>query len=237
MPLKMIPTLVYLVLLPILLALGNWQLNRAEEKRQFLVLQEQQAKSAVMLLSESTQDDVQSIKYKKVGITGHYDAVHQFLLDNQIVAGKAGYFVLTPFVLESGVKAVLVNRGWLPLRSSRSVLPDVKIDGVKTITITGRINTFPTVGIKLAEADIPAGDWPSVVQVADSSKLAKKLGYPLFGFQVELDKHLPDGYTREWRTNTLMSPEQHTAYATHWFALALTLTLLFILYSFKKTND
>ncbi|MDD2722778.1 MAG: SURF1 family protein [Methylovulum sp.] len=236
MPFKIIPTLVYLVLLPILLALGNWQLNRAEEKRQFLVLQEQQANSEVMALSVSSQDDVQDLRYKKVRFTGHYDVAHQFLLDNQVYAGKAGYFVLTPFVLESGAKAVLVNRGWLPLTPNRAILPDVKFTSIQT-TITGRINQFPSVGIKLPEADIPAGNWPSVVQVADSSILAKKLGYPLFSFQVELDKHFPDGYTREWQTSTLMPPEQHTAYAMQWFALALTLTLLFIVYSLKKSND
>jgi surfeit locus 1 family protein len=32
-----------------------------------------------------------------------------------------------------------------------------------------------------------------------------------------------------------MLPEQHTAYAVQWFALAFTLTVLFLVYSFKKS--
>jgi surfeit locus 1 family protein len=160
---------------------------------------------------------------------------HQFLIDNQISDGKAGYFVLTPLVLTGETKAVLVNRGWIPLNHDRSVLPNLQINQVSAI-ITGRINNFPSVGIKLAGAEIPTANWPSVVQVVDSDVLAKKLGYSLFQFQVELDKELPDGFKREWRTSTVMLPEQHTAYAIQWFALALTLTILFIWYSFKN-ND
>ncbi|PPD40408.1 MAG: hypothetical protein CTY16_17655 [Methylobacter sp.] len=237
MPFKLLPTAAYLLVMLILLALGNWQLNRAEEKRQFIGLQERQAnKDEVMVLSASSPDDAQGFRYKKARLTGYYDVAHQFLLDNQIYAGKAGYFVLTPFVLEGGQKAVLVNRGWLPLPAKRTELPYIGIANTQA-NITGRINHFPSVGIKLANAEIPTENWPSIVQWVNSPVLAKKLGYPLFGFQVELDTQLPDGYTRDWHANTLMPPEQHTAYAMQWFGLALTLTLLFIVYSIKNYND
>jgi surfeit locus 1 family protein len=53
-------------------------------------------------------------------------------------------------------------------------------------------------------------------------------------FQIELDKNLADGFKREWQTATVMPPEQHIAYALQWFGLALTLTILFFWYSFKK---
>jgi len=138
-------------------------------------------------------------------------------------------------VLTGETKAVLVNRGWVPLNLDRSVMPDLQINNAE-VTITGRINNFASVGIKLSGAEIPTAGWPSVVQVVDSHVLAKKLGYSLFQFQIELAKELPDGYKREWHTSTIMPPEQHTAYAIQWFALALTLTILFIWYGFKK-ND
>ena len=230
------PTLAYLCLLPLLIALGIWQLGRSEEKRLFLKQQEQGlASSEIIQLSTAIVDNVDVLRYKKVQVTGHYDQAHQFLIDNQISDGKVGYFVLTPFVLQGETKAVLVNRGWVPLDKNRSVLPDVQIKNDETV-IKGRINRFPGVGIKLAGAEIPTEGWPSVVQVIDSQVLAKKLAYSLFPFQLELDKDLPEGFKREWQTTTLMLPEQHTAYAMQWFALAFTLTLLFIGYSFKR-ND
>ena len=231
------PTLVYLCLLPLLIALGIWQLGRSEEKRVFLEQQGQElASSEIIQLSKASEDNVDRVRYKKVQATGHYDQAHQFLIDNQISAGKAGYFVLTPFVLQGEAKAVLVNRGWVPLNQQRLILPDLQIGSEQT-QVTGRINQFPSVGIKLAGAEIPTEGWPSVVQVVDSSVLAKKLGYSIFPFQIELDKDQPEGFKREWQTTTMMLPEQHTAYAIQWFALALTLTILFIWYSFKKNDE
>jgi len=235
MKFKIIPTLVYLCLLPTLIALGMWQLDRSEQKRAFLKEQKQALATETLHLSTAIEHNTEALRYRNVEVTGRYDVAHQFLIDNQISDGKAGYFVLTPFILTGETKAVLVNRGWISLNQDRSILPDLQINKAQAI-ITGRINNFPSVGIKLAGAEIPTEGWPSVVQVVDSDVLAKKLGYPLFQFQIELAKELPDGYKREWHTSTIMQPEQHTAYAIQWFALALTLTILFIWYSFKN-ND
>ena len=231
------PTLAYLCLLPLLLALGIWQLGRSEEKSVFLKQQQLGSASAEIIeLSARLENNVDALRYKKVRATGHYDPAHQFLIDNQISAGKAGYFVLTPFILAGETKAVLVNRGWVPLNKDRSVLPDVQMMQAPTV-VAGRINRFPSVGIKLAGAEIPTDGWPSVAQVVDSEVLAKKLAYPLFPFQLELDKDQPAGFKRDWQTSAVMLPEQHIAYAFQWFALAITLTLLFIWYSFKKNDN
>lgn len=230
MKFEKIPTLVYLLLLPVLLALGFWQLDRADQKRAFLAQQKQGLNAEIVHLSPATADNLQNLKYKRAEVAGRYDGAHQFLLDNQISGGKAGYFVLTPFILEGSTKAVLVNRGWLPLNQDRAKLPDIRINGMQTRIIKGRINSFPSVGIKLPGAEIPTVGWPSIVQVADAQILAKTLGYPLFQFQIELEKTLPEGYKRDWRDAAIMPPEQHVAYAMQWFALAFTLTMLFIWY-------
>jgi surfeit locus 1 family protein len=235
MKFKLIPTIIYVCLLPVLLGLGFWQLDRSEQKRAFLMVQEQAVATETLHLSSATGNNTVALRYRKITATGRYDVAHQFLIDNQISDGKAGYFVLTPLVLTGETTAVLVNRGWIPLNQDRSVLPDLPINEVEAI-ITGRINNFPSVGIKLAGAEIPTAGWPSVVQVVDTNVLAEKLGYSLFQFQVELAKELPDGFKREWHTSTIMLPEQHTAYAIQWFALALTLTILFLWYGFKN-ND
>lgn len=231
-----LPTLIFLCLLPLLLSLGTWQLSRAQEKRIFL---QQQARGQVVEtshLSTAIEDNADTLRYRKLEVAGRYDTQHQFLIDNQISMGKVGYFVLTPFILQGENKAILVNRGWIALNADRTRLPDIAMTAEPTV-ITGRANHYPSVGIKIAGAEIPTDSWPSVVQVVNSEVLAKKLGYPLFTFQLELDKDLPNGFKREWHTTTLMLPEQHIAYAVQWFALAFTLTVLFIGYSFKKHHD
>jgi surfeit locus 1 family protein len=143
--------------------------------------------------------------------------------------------VLTPFILQGETVGVLVNRGWLPLNPDRTVLPDVNFKD-ESIVVSGRINHFPSVGLKLTGAEIPTDSWPSVIQVVDVNVLAKKLAYPLMPFQIELDNNQQSGFKREWQATTVMLPEQHIAYAIQWFALAITLTILFIWYSYKK-ND
>jgi surfeit locus 1 family protein len=168
-----------------------------------------------------------------VQVRGHYDVAHQFLIDNQMQDGKPGYYVLTPFLIDSTNRAVLVNRGWLPLGAERSHLPDVEIN-TDVSEINGRINQFPAVGIKLKGAEIPTNGWPAVVQVVDSEVLAEKLAYGLYDFQIELDADANAGYKRQWKISTIISPEKHLAYAVQWFGLALALTGLFIWISSRK---
>ncbi len=221
----------YLLLMVLLISLGFWQIGRAEEKESFL--KKQKLSAGKSLLKLEIDIDLETIRYRQTKLTGYYQATKQYLIDNQIVKGRAGYFVMTPFKIQGINQSVLVNRGWVALNKDRRILPDVSVSETKRIII-GRVNHFPVVGIRLAGAEIPTEGWPSVVQVVDSQVLATKLGYSLFPFQIELEKAMPDGYHREWKKNTLMPPEKHIAYAVQWFGLALTLTVLFIGFSRKK---
>ncbi|WP_020565404.1 SURF1 family protein [Methylosarcina fibrata] len=236
MKFQKIPTLVFLIFLPLLLALGFWQLDRAEQKRAWLEQQKLGLTAEVVRLSPATTEPPAALKFKRVEAQGRYDADHQFLLDNRISDGKVGYFVLTPFILEGSGKAVLVNRGWVPSGPDRTKLPDLRIRQMPAL-VKGRINSFPGVGIKLEGAETPAAGWPSTVQVANSDILSKRLGYPLFPFQIELDKDQPEGYRREWRSSDVMPPAQHVAYATQWFALAFLLSMLFVWFSRLKHDE
>ena len=82
---KRTPTVIFLCVLPLLIALGLWQLGRADQKRVLLEQREQGMSSAEILsLSDGIVDNVDVLKFKKVKLNGHYDAAHQFLIDNQI---------------------------------------------------------------------------------------------------------------------------------------------------------
>jgi len=223
----------YLFFLILLISLGFWQLTRADEKKLFLEKEQRSGSKALLKLTSIIDGNSDDLRYRKIKIKGQYDPKQQFLIDNQIVNGQVGYFVLTPFKLDDMNKSVLVNRGWVPLNKDRRILPDLSISTLRN-NLTGRINDFPVVGIQLAGADIPTDGWPSVVQVVDTIKLSKKLDYPLFTFQIELDSDMDNGYTRDWKSRTIIPPEKHIAYAVQWFALAITLTLLFVWLSKTK---
>ncbi|KJV07924.1 SURF1 family protein [Methylocucumis oryzae] len=226
--------LAYLILSFILLSLSHWQWRRADEKTVLLATEASAAQQAPVNITELINHGLDSIRYRAVRLSGHYDTEHQFLLDNQIVNGKAGYFVLTPFIIKGLDKAVLVNRGWIPLTASRALLPDVKFQAKQYDSIEGRVNYFPSIGIELSDAAKPSEHWPALVQVVHSELLSAKLGYSLLPVQIELTSLQPNGYVRQWRMTTLLSPEQHIAYSLQWLGLALTLTVLFAWYSFKS---
>ena len=224
---------IYLLLVSLLVLLGLWQLGRADEKRIFLEKQAQSTDKEVVDLGSIIAHAPEQIRYRKITVEGVYDADHQYLIDNQIVNGQAGYFVMTPLKIANSDQSVLINRGWVALNKDRRILPELGMTKLQ-VTITGRINNFPVVGIRLKGAEIPTETWPSVVQVVNSHVLAQKLTYPLLPFQIELAASMNDGYSRDWKKNTLITPEKHIAYAVQWFGLAITLTLLFLWFSSKK---
>ena len=223
----------YLGLFILFLSLGAWQINRANEKQEFLDTEARRVNETIQLTTE-TSSDATELRYKQASVIGHYDTTKQFLLDNQIDAGKAGYFVFTPFKLQNSSKAILVNRGWIPLVEPRATLPNVNFLVEGNITLNGRLNTFPSIGLKLEGANQPTKTNPAVVGVIDSQILARQLGYELFNFQLELDAALPNGFKRDWAAAKIMQPEQHLAYALQWFSLAFALTIIFIKFGLKK---
>lgn len=222
---------VYLLLLGLLCSLGVWQLGRAEQKRQ--LLEQQQAASMAPALSLNNHAITDADRYRKVTVLGQYDPAHQILVDNQVMDGKSGYWVMTPFLLAQQHKAVLINRGWVALGRDRKQLPEVGFMAGQ-LEITGRINRFPAVGIKLDGMAQPSDGWPTVVQLLDANILGAKLGYEIYDFQVELDPAADYGFRREWKTTVAIPPEKHQAYAVQWFGLALALSFLFIWISIQK---
>jgi surfeit locus 1 family protein len=108
------PSLVTLLLLAVLMSLGFWQLDRAEQKRALLAGYSTDRDSTVIQL-EPGLGSYRDFNYKLASAAGRYDAPRQFLLDNRTHNGRVGYHVLTPFMLRDSGAAVLVNRGWIEI--------------------------------------------------------------------------------------------------------------------------
>jgi surfeit locus 1 family protein len=227
----------YLALFTLFLSLGAWQISRANQKQNFLELEAKRVNDKIELTTQ-TENDAAKLRYKPATVVGHFDTQKQFLLDNQIQAGKAGYFVFTPFKLANSNKAILVNRGWIPLIEPRSNLPNVEFQQAENeTTLTGRINSFPSIGLKLDGANQPTDTNPAIVGLIDTQILAQQLGYELWNFQLELDANALNGFKREWAVAQIMQPEQHLAYALQWFGLALVTTIIFIKFALKKEQQ
>jgi surfeit locus 1 family protein len=219
------PTLAVLALLPLLLWLGWWQLDRADQKQSLLASFAAGDQTATAL---SGGLDTHS-RYTRVRSEGRFLTDRQILIDNMTREGKAGYFVLTPLVTESG--AVLVNRGWIPKTFGKGALPDVAVGG-NPRSVTGRMDHLPRAGLALAAEPLPQ-EWPMVMQFPTLEEIARETGLDLVPGMILLDDDQPDGYARQWKPMEI-GPERHLGYAVQWFALALTLVIIWIVVNLRK---
>lgn len=223
-------SLVFLAALTLFANLGLWQIRRAGEKEALMEAREQRGREEPVRLS-GIEAGADELRFRRVEVLGEYDADHQFLVDNRIHDGQPGYLVLTPLRIAGSDRAVLVDRGWVPLGADRTRPPEIGLTR-RAVRVTGVADYFPRVGFKLRGAEIPGPGWPALVQVAEPARLAERLGYPVLPYQVLLDSAAPDGYVRAWREVPL-DPGKNRGYALQWFLFAAVAAVLYLRHGFK----
>jgi len=229
------PTLATLVLLPVLVGLGVWQLDRATWKQGLVDAQEASVHLAPVDLGWLLESG-NLAAFRPVGVRGRYDLAHQVLLDNRLYQGHAGYHVLTPLQLPDGESVVLVNRGWVPTGPDRAVLPElpgpagpVAVDAVTSLP--------PENPFRLGDIEETHAGWPKVVQQLDLAQLEQLLETRLLPVILLLDESNEHGFVREWQPVYEVTPDKHRAYAMQWFTLAVVLLLIYIGVNSKRISE
>jgi len=105
-------TLFALVMVPAMIGLGCWQLQRAEEKAALSARFEARRAQPPAALSALWRAPAADLEYLPVELTGAYREREYFLLDNRLQGGRFGYEVLAILELAGGEGTVLVNRGF-----------------------------------------------------------------------------------------------------------------------------
>ena len=223
-------TLLTVVLIALLISLGRWQLRRADEKRALF--------DSFAAGTDATQPVVFGTprvrRYQHIEASGRYDQGRQILIDNMVNAERAGYFVVTPFALTGG-GWMLVNRGWVPLGRSRADLPVVPVAG-GTRLIHGRADNLPSPGIQMGTKAALAPPYPVVASFPSRGEIAQLLresSWTAATDLVLLDPAEPDGYVRNWSAPGF-PPLRHIGYAVQWFALALTLGVIYVVTNLRR---
>src|SRR5690242_12906910 len=119
------PTVGALLLIALTVYLGIWQTNRGDQKEERQRLLEARARETPVLLTGSVPS-AEPLLYRRVRASGEYEAAGQIYLDNQVMNGRAGYFVVTPLTLRDRA-VVLVNRGWIARGPSYPQPPRVAV--------------------------------------------------------------------------------------------------------------
>lgn len=223
-----IPTAAALVVTVIACLLGNWQLNRGQEKRARAAQFVQLAQTAPVQIVRQ-HIPVERVLHHRVEVRGRFEADRTILLDNRPhgegTASRAGFHVLTPLRIagEGGeVAYVLVNRGWLP-RDAQDRTRIAKFDtpsGEQVVTGTALSSAGRVYA--LGDANEAGQRIRQNVELAD---LAQEWQTTLHPFVIQQVDGIPDGLNREWPQPD-SGAERHDGYAFQWFSLA-ALTVAF----------
>lgn len=224
-------TLIGLLILPLLIYLGFWQLQRADEKRVLQADIEQQRSIPALPLSVLLQE-TPTPRFRQVTLQGRFDVERYWLLDNKVHQGKVGYQVIAAFLTDQG-DTVLVNRGWVQAPVLRSQLPRVDFNSAP-MALMGRLNQVSKNAMieESKEAPESIDRWPKRIQQLDLDRSSDQLKLELVDWVVELAPDDPSALNVLW-SDVNVSPDKHHGYAVQWFAMSFALVVALV---FANTN-
>jgi surfeit locus 1 family protein len=219
----LLPTLMTVPALLVLLGLGAWQLQRLEWKEGLIA--ERRAGLAAAPIALPRRFDAAELSHRRVRLAGSFRHEYELYLGARVHKGISGTEVLTPLRLDDG-RTIMVNRGWVPLtRRDPATRPESLDPG--RVEIAGILRPEQLDGGWLGPRnDAAAGHW----FFYEVPAMARWLGLDLLPAVVEAlpgadPDRLPVGRTPEV---TLVS--NHLQYAITWFALALVLAVIYVVY-------
>jgi surfeit locus 1 family protein len=214
-------------------ALGNWQLDRARQKRERVASYAVRQQAPAIQDERALRAEGEDLLWRRVRLHGWFEAERQVLLDNQVLGGRAGYHVLTPFRVAPAV-AVLVDRGWLAAPSREAIPATEPPSG--DVVLAGSIAPPPASGIRLGGADAieRLGRGFVRVQYLDVERLRDVVGIELSPWLVYSDA--ATGGLQPVRPGPVDRGERHTAYAVQWFSFAVIAGALFLILNWRRVD-
>ena len=207
-------------------SLGRWQLSRADEK---IALQAAlQAREnlppvpAAQVAGATAPEQVAPLLHREATLTGEWLPDQTVFLDNRPMAGRAGFYVLTPLRLAGSSAVVLVLRGWAPRNfQQRDALPPVATPQ-GPVSATGRLADRVPAAFSLGRD--AAG---RIRQNLALDAFRAETGLPLAHMVLQQTGPASDGLLRDWPPPAT-GVDKHYGYAFQWFGLCALIALLFI---------
>ena len=221
------PTLAAVTGIALAVALGNWQLGRGREKAAFAQRIEAANRDAVIELTrrEVKADDV---AWRRVEVSGRFAPQYAVLIDNRILHGAVGYYVVMPLQIADSDRYVLVNRGWVAGTISRATLPQVTTPP-DAVRIAG-LATLPSrryleLSTKVADGNV----WQNLTLERYRAAVPIKI-QPVV---IQQENDIGDGLKREWSAPDL-GIDKHYGYAFQWFTLAAAILIFYLVHHVRK---
>ncbi len=224
------PTLAALFFLAVTVAAGNWQLHRAQYKRELQARIDRRAAEPPLVL-DAAATDVQRLQGRRVLATGSFDVAHEIFIDNRSLEGQPAYQVLTPLRLAGSDAAVLVDRGLLRRSWEQKALPVVP-PVPAPLRIEGMAGPPPGKYLELSKHTVDGKVWQNL----DMARYAKTVPYPLLPIVVTQLNDTGDGLYRHW-VRPDVNVQMHLGYAFQWFAMAVTIVIIYVVLYAKRRKQ
>jgi surfeit locus 1 family protein len=222
------PTLVLALSLPLFVALGLWQLDRADERRAQARTMEQ--RTLLPRLSVGSEPlDPSITQFRRVLARGEFEPDREFYIENRRHAGRNGFYVVTPLRIEGSDMRVLVNRGWIAADASGQPQTVTAPSGrVEVIGVAQRPSP-PALTWDRGSAAAWGKRWPYLTV----ELFAAAAPYRVQGFVIFESPGGPGTPVREWPKEP---PKEgmHLGYALQWFAFALIAAVIYLSLSLER---
>ena len=220
------------LLAPLFIALGFWQLDRADQKRAIAHNVELRRKLPALALTGELPA-AEQLEYRSAIAVGRLLADRTVLIENRKYQGKTGFHVITPLQLSESGRIVLVNRGWISREQAADPASIPQPEGNQTIHGIINIPQPPALNLTLpAESTEALPHWPFLTLEHFSAWSGQQV-LPFMILQAPVDA---GGFVRQW-PEPQINVGMHIGYAIQWFAFALIALLIWLRLSLHRATE
>lgn len=224
---QLLPLLLTILAFVILLSLGFWQIARLQEKELFL--------SSMKNNLNNPPIDIKTLSgnklYAKIRANGYFLVGKNLHLYGRrsMSTEKDGYYLVTPFQTDDN-KIILVVLAWFAGRHKKNI--DNIIDN--SMEITGVILPGEKTKLFVLDNDVKNNVWFTL----DLTQASDVLGLKLEDFYLVMEgnNNRSDILKSLSIENLLNVRNNHLEYAITWFALAISLAVIFVICNLSKRN-
>jgi len=214
-----------------MLGLCYWQIERLVWKTGIIEQFESRVSQPAVALPDEL-GDIEDWRYRRVRLEGVYLHDKELLITGKPFEGNAGFHLITPMKLTDG-RTVLVNRGWIQLKSQGPVdTAPMHVEGVQIVE--GLIREDRRKGY-FVPANEPQNEVWLYVDTAEMAA-ARDLG-PVLPYYVDRLRD-PGPLTMPIGADSRIHVRnEHLSYAVTWALLALTLIVIYVIFHLKPEDD
>jgi len=210
--------------------LGQWQLNRAQQKVELAQKLARRANEPVIHIGP-VPTNADALEFRAIEARGTFEPSGMVLLDNRVRDGMVGYEVVMPLRIAGSDMNILVNRGWIAGNRNRSKLPEIRTPAGE-ISLSGIAVVPGQKKFELSGETIEGVVWQNLTIERYRAHMPFRIQPVLLQQVSETD----DGLLRQW-TMSQREVNVHRSYALQWFSLSVAIAVMYVFLSFRRDSD